>query len=172
MLAAAGAPGRPADTISQPGANTMKTHNLIATVTLVLTSLAGSVALAQDHTRNWENGHVVAVTHVHIKPGMTNAYMNDLASLWRRFNEEQMKDGDILEYKVYANSFAREGEPDLILTVTYKDWATFDRSAEYFEALSEKLMGSLDDMREAAIDREELRTIGSTFVLQEMNFMD
>lgn len=150
----------------------MEIKHLIAAFTLVFLSLAGKDVLAQDHTRNWDNGHVVAVTHVHIKPGMTNAYMNDLANLWRKFNEEQMKDGDIIDYKVYANSFAREDEPDLILTVTYKDWATFDRSAEYFEALSEKLMGSLDDMREAAIDREELRTIGSTFVLQEMNFMD
>jgi hypothetical protein len=58
------------------------------------------------------------------------------------------------------------------LTITYKNWATFDRSNEYFEELSEKLMGSLDNMREAAIDREAIRTLGSTIVLQEMNFTD
>ena len=149
----------------------MRIQQVIATAALVVASLAGTT-LAQDHTRNWENGQVMTVTHVHLKPGMTNAYMNDIANLWRKYNDQQMADGDVVAYNVYANSFARDGEPDLILTVTYKDWATFDRSAEYFEALSEKLMGSLDDMREAAIDREELRTIGSTYVLQEMTFID
>jgi hypothetical protein len=113
---------------------------------------------------------VVAVTNVHIKPGMTNAYMNDIGNLWRKFNEQQKKDGDIIDYKVYSNTAAREGEPEMILTVTYKNWAAFDRDTEYFEKLSEKLMGSLDNMREAAIDREAIRTIGSTYVLQEMNF--
>jgi hypothetical protein len=134
--------------------------------------LVSATSFAQDHTRNWDVGYVVAVTYVHIKPGMTNAYMNDIGNLWRKFNEQQKKDGDIVDYKVYSNTAAREGEPDMILTVTYKNWATFDRDTEYFEKLSEKLMGSLDNMREAAIDREDIRTIGSTYVLQEMNFTD
>lgn len=132
--------------------------------------LLNAASVAQDHTRNWDVGHVVAVTNVHIKPGMTNAYMNDIGNLWRKFNEQQKKDGDIIDYKVYSNTAAREGEPNMILTVTYKNWAAFDRDAEYFETLSEKLMGSLDNMREAAIDREAIRTIGSSYVLQEMNF--
>ncbi len=132
--------------------------------------LLNAASFAQDHTRNWDVGHVVAVTNVHIKAGMTNAYMNDIGNLWRKFNEQQKKDGDIIDYKVYSNTAAREGEPDMILTVTYKNWAAFDRDAEYFERLSEKLMGSLDNMREAAIDREAIRTIGSSYVLQEMNF--
>jgi hypothetical protein len=73
---------------------------------------------------------------------------------------------------VYSNAAAREGEPDMILVVTYKNWATFDRDTEYFEKLSEKRMGSLENMRDAAIDREAIRSIGSTYFLQEMNFTD
>ena len=125
--------------------------------------LLSAASYAQDHSRNWDFGNVVVVTHVDIKPGMTNAYMNDIGNLWRKFNEQQKKDGDIVDYKVYSNAAARDGEPDLILVVTYKNWANFDRSIEYFEELSEEMMGSLDNMRDAAIDREEIRTIGSTF---------
>lgn len=135
-------------------------------------TLMNTGAQAQDHERNWEPGHVVAVTHVHIKPGMTNAYMNDLAGLWRPYNERLKKDGDVVDYAVYSNASAREGEPDLVLTVTYKNWATFDRRPEYFEQISRELAGSLDEMRGRAIDREDLREIGSTFTLQEMKFME
>lgn len=145
-----------------------KTFKLVAVLCVALAF--STTAFAQDHTRNWDLGHVVAVTNVHIKPGMTNAYMNDIGNLWRKFNEQQKKDGDIVDYKVYSNTAAREGEPDMILTVTYKNWAAFDRDTEYFENLGEELMGSLDNMRDAAIDREAIRTIGSAYVLQEMNF--
>lgn len=150
----------------------MKKRTAAALAAFAGAFLLSTVGYAQDHERNWDYGNVVVVTHVDIKPGMTNAYMNDIGNLWRKFNEQQKKDGDIVDYKVYSNAAAREGEPDLVLVVTYKNWATFDRDTEYFEKLSEKLMGSLDNMRDAAIDREAIRSIGSTFFLQEMTFTD
>ncbi len=134
--------------------------------------LSGTAVQAQDHTRNWENGYVVAVTDVHIKPGMFNAYINDLNSLWRKSIEMQMKDGHVIGYNMYANPAAREGEPDLILTVTYKNWAAYDLGVEYFDKISEKLKGSTEAMRAASVDREALRTIGSTYNLQEVKFKD
>lgn len=138
----------------------------------VLLCLTATGAVAQDHSRNWEDGHVVQITHVHIKPGMFNAYINDLNSLWRKSLDIQKKDGHVIDYAMYSNPNAREGEPDLILSVTYKNWATFDLGIEYFEKVSEQLKGSMEAMRMASIDREELRTIGSTIVLQEVKFAD
>jgi hypothetical protein len=137
-----------------------------------LLCLSATAAVAQDHSRNWENGHVVQITHVHIKPGMFNAYINDLNSLWRKSLDIQKKDGHVIDYAMYANPSAREGEPDLILSVTYKNYAAFDLGIEYFEKVSEQLKGSMEAMRSAAVDREELRTIGSTIVLQEVKFAD
>lgn len=134
--------------------------------------LASTTAGAQDHTRNWDNGYVVSVTEVHIKPGMFNAYINDLNSLWRKFLEEQIKDGNVIRYGMYANAAAREGEADLFLTVTYANWAAFDLGEEYFNKIREKVIGSADDMRSAGIKREELRTIGSSYNLQEIKFRD
>jgi major membrane immunogen (membrane-anchored lipoprotein) len=107
-----------------------KTLTAILTA-LFLTVLASSTAVAQDHTRNWDNGHVVAVSEVHIKDGMFNAYINDLNNVWRKFLEEQMKDGSVVGYNMYGNPAARDGEPDLYLTVTYANWAAFDLGEEY-----------------------------------------
>ena len=129
-------------------------NKIVSIVGLVLfTALGSTSALAQDHSRGWEQpGHIVQVTEVHTKDGMFNAYINDLSNVWRKFLDAQKE--------------------DLYLTVTFKNWAAFDRGVEYFEKLGSQILGSTDEMREANIDRGELRTIGSTYVLQELTFKD
>ena len=126
--------------------------------------------LAQDHKRNWDNGNVVAVTEVHTKDGMFNAYINDLNNVWRKYIEEQMKDGSVVGYGMFSNVAAREGEPDLYLTVTYANWAAFDLGEEYFNKIQDKIQGSADVARSASIKRGDLRTLGSNYNLQEIKF--
>ena len=138
----------------------------------LIAAFASTSALAQDHSRGWEQGYIVQVTEVHTKDGMFNAYINDLSNVWRKFLEAQKADGDVISYGMYSNANQREGEPDLFLTVTFKNWAAFDRGVEYFEKLGTQILGSTDDMREANVDRAELRTIGSTYVLREIKFKD
>ncbi len=127
-------------------------------------------ASAQDNERNWENGTILQVTHVTTKPGMFNAYINDLNGLWRLFLDQQKEDGNVVGYRMWSNVAARENEPNLILSVEYANWAAFDLGVDYFEEISIKLRGSLENMRELGIAREELREIGSTFNLQEVKF--
>ncbi len=127
-------------------------------------------ASAQDNERNWENGTILQVTHVTTKPGMFNAYINDLNGLWRLFLDQQKEDGNVVGYRMWSNVAARENEPNLILTVEYANWAAFDLGVDYFEEISIKLRGSLENMRELGIAREELREIGSTFNLLEVKF--
>jgi hypothetical protein len=138
----------------------------------LLGAFAATAASAQDHTRGWEQGHVVQVTEVHTKDGMFNAYINDLNNVWRKFMEAQKAEGAVISYGMYSNVNAREGEPDLILTVTYANWAAFDRGVEYFEELGSRVLGSPEEMREASVDRGELRTIGSTYTLRELTFKE
>jgi hypothetical protein len=137
-----------------------------------LSAVLCASAFAQDHTRNWDQGAVLAVTEVHVKDGMFNAYVNDLNNVWRRFLDEQKKDGSVLEYGMFSNASPREGEPDLYLTVTYANWAAFDRGEEYFNAIRDKVIGSESDMRSAGLKRGELREIGSQYTLQEIKFRE
>ena len=148
-------------------------NKLFAVLSLVLFASLGSTSVfAQDHSRGWEQGYVVQVTEVHTKDGMFNAYINDLSNVWRKFLDAQKEEGDVIRYGMYSNVSQREGEPDLFLTVTYKNWAAFDRGVEYFEKLGAQILGSTEEMREAGIDRGELRTIGSTYTLREITFKD
>lgn len=150
----------------------MNLRTLVSILVACLVVMISVPVFAQDHSRGWENGPVVVVSEVHIKPGMFNAYINDLNNVWRRFQEAQKEDGYVLDYSMYSNPSAREGEPDLFLTVTYANWAAFDVSNEYFEEQSKEIMGSLDDMRNASINRGDLRTLGGSMTLQEIKFKD
>jgi hypothetical protein len=58
----------------------------------------------------------------------------------------------------------------LILITEHPNWAAFDLSNEYFESLTTKLQGSLDNARNANIDRGKLRRIGGQSVYQEIKF--
>jgi len=148
----------------------MRIKTTILLTTLILMACFSVNALAQDHTRNWDDGNVVAVTEVHIKDGMFNAYINDLNNVWRKYIEEQMKDGSIVSYGMLGNVAAREGEPDLYLTVSYANWAAFDLGEEYFDKIQNKIQGSDDVARSANIKRGDLRTLGSNYNLQEVKF--
>jgi hypothetical protein len=142
---------------------------LLAALAVLLTAVLGTMpAMAQDNSRNWDYGNVIATSQVHVEPGALNAYLNDLNGLWRVFLEQQIKDGNAVSYRIIQNAFPRDGEADLILITEHPNWAAFDLSNEYFEALSVKLQGSLDKSRTANLDRGKLRRLGSNSVYREI----
>ncbi|MCH8307229.1 MAG: hypothetical protein IH930_03715 [Proteobacteria bacterium] len=150
----------------------MKSRLMAALAVLLCASMFSVPAAAQDNDRNWENGNVIATTQVFTEPGMFNAYINDLRGLWRVFLDQQIEDGNVVSYRMLVNSFARDGEPDLLLITEHPNWAAFDLSSEYFDELTEKLQGSLAKARDATIERGKLRRLGGNAVYQEIKFKD
>ena len=146
----------------------MKIRVLAACAVLLTALLTITPAMAQDNSRNWEYGNVIATSHVHLEPGSMNAYLNDLNGLWRIFLEQQIKDGNTVSYRIIQNAFGRDGEPDLILITEHPNWAAFDLSNDYYEKLTVKLQGSLDNSRTASLDRGKLRRLGSNSVYREI----
>jgi len=129
--------------------------------------MAGGV---QAGERVWDDGSVWAIGYAETRPGKFNDYMSDLNDVWRVFTEREMKDGDILSYHVLQVPVARDGEPDVIFLVEYKNWAAFDKGTEYFENLSEEIMGSISMAETANVDREALRTLRGGLMAQEVKF--
>ncbi|MEE8221660.1 MAG: hypothetical protein V3R21_07865 [Woeseiaceae bacterium] len=150
----------------------MRSRLMAALAVLLFASMFSVPASAQNNDRNWENGNVIATTQVFTEPGMFNAYINDLRGLWRVFLDQQIEDGNVVSYHMYVNTFARDDEPNLILLTEHPNWAAFDLSSEYFDALTEKLQGSLAKARDASIERGKLRRLGGNSVYQEIKFKD
>ncbi len=111
------------------------------------------------------------VSPVETKPGKFNAYINDLSRVWRAYLEDSKKnDGDVLSYKMLSVVSARDGEPDLLLLVEFKNMAVFDRSMDYFDKQAIKIQGTLDKSIEANIDREALRNLRGSILKREIHF--
>jgi len=130
----------------------------------------GASAQAQDNERNYEQGSVWTIGHIETKPGYFNAYMNNLENEWLRFIKAQQEDGDVLSYKVLSIISTRDGEPDLMLLVEWKNMAVFDRSAEYFEEMTVRLAGSIDEQVNRNIKREDLRNLRGGQMARELVF--
>lgn len=134
---------------------------------LLLTATAGS---AQYVERVYDRGSVWTVSYVETKPGQFNGYMADLGKNWRAQRALAQKRGDELSYKVLQVADARDGEPNLILMVEYKNWAARDRSLADIDAETKQRVGSLDKNRQMNMDREAMRTARGSLAANDLQF--
>ena len=135
----------------------------------VLLGAAVSVANADDRAYT-DGGSVWTVSFIETKPGHFDDYIENLSNIWKRYLDAQKEDGDVLSYKMIPVSFPRDGEPNLMLMVEFKNWASFDRGNDYFDKLAQRLQGGIDQATQSNIDREALRELRGGFVGQEIHF--
>ena len=126
---------------------------------------------AQDNEKKYEFGSVWVITDIEIKPGHFDNLVNDhLATEYKKYIEEYIKDGKAVSYKILTVDSPRDGEPNLILMVEYPNWAVFDTPQEYWENVAKKVQGSLDEAQSKYIDRGKIRTIRGSKTAIELNF--
>jgi len=146
---------------------------LPAMTALVLLGIVAQPLQAQSADRVWQEGSVWSISYVETNPGHFNDYIRNLSNVWQKYLEAQKEDGLLISYKMLSVAFPRDGEPNLILLVEYKDWAAFDAgNAEYFEKLAGRLQGSVQQAQQANIDREDLRALRGSIVAQEIAFRE
>ena len=119
-----------------------------------------------------DGGSVWTIGYIETKPGHFDDYIADLNQVWRRYLDAQKDDGDIVSYKMIPIAFPRDGEPNLILMVEFKDWSAFNRGNAYFDKMAEELQGGADAATQSNIDREALRNLRGGLVGQEITFKD
>jgi hypothetical protein len=135
---------------------------------MLLGLLCGTVAAWADEERPYTEGTVVSVGYIRTKYGMFDEYMKYLAGPYKHLMEEQKKAGTIVDYGVYQAYPRNPHEPDLILTVVYKNWAAFDGLRDKIDPITKKVFGSLESASKGAVDREKVReSLGGAF-LQEL----
>jgi hypothetical protein len=123
-----------------------------------------SAAMGQDD-HAYTEGPVVNVAYIRTEPGKFDEYLRYLAGTYKALMEEQKKAGIIQDYAVYAANPRTPQEPDLILTVTYKNMAALDGLDAKVDPLVKKLFSSLGQADQASAERGKLRTqLGAEFV--------
>jgi len=132
---------------------------------VLLGLVCGTLATWADEERAYTEGTVVSVGYVKTKPGMFDEYLRYLAGPYKHLMEEQKKAGTIVDYGVYQAYPRSPHDPDLILTVTYKNWAALDGLRDKLDPLLKKEFGSMDGASKGAVDREKLReNLGGQFL--------
>lgn len=139
-------------------------------VSAILALTISSSAQAQNAARTYDLGPVWQVSYIETKPGMFDDYMAYLNSTWRNIQEMDKKRGDVLDYRVLAVETPRDGEPDVILLIEYKNMAVFDRSLDEGDAVMATAFGSVPKSNQAAVSRESIRVLRGGLTAREMKF--
>jgi hypothetical protein len=132
-------------------------------------SMSATSRVFADDSKSYTEGPVSEVTSIRTKPGMFDAYMKWLDTTGKQLREDEKKAGLIVDYAVYSVQPRSPHDPDLYMIVTYKNMAALDGLSDRVEPLMKKVYASRDASNKAAIDRESMREILGTELVQQLN---
>jgi hypothetical protein len=139
----------------------------IAVVSLLAAIPVGSAVAAGSDDKPFKEGPVTEVTRIRTADGKFMDYMNYLKGTWRDEHEAEKKAGLVLDYRVYTISPRSPDDANLILTVTFPNYAALDRQAD-FEAIAQKVEGSMKEQDKGFADRGSIRKVLGSALTQEL----
>lgn len=146
----------------------MQLRILTALAAAVMSMSTMSSALADD-SKSYTEGTVTDVSSVRTKPGMFDAYMKWLDTTYKQLMEEEKKAGIIVDYAVYGAVPRSPHDPDLYLTVTFKNLAALDGLDDRLEPIERKVWATRDAANKADADRESMREILGSQLIRRLN---
>jgi hypothetical protein len=134
-------------------------HKRIFVSFLVVVLLALSAVVYAQVSRPYRNGSVWNVAFIRIKPGMDSAYLNYLATDWKRNQEASKKEGLILSYKVLTTEAHGAGDFNVLLMTEYKDLATMEANEAKADNLAQQVVGNDAKQMQGYKERLEIREV-------------
>ena len=139
----------------------MVKHRFAAFAAFATFACASVTALADDHS--YTEGPVVNVSRIRTVDGKFDEYMNWLGTTWKQEQEASKKAGYILSYEVLTVEPRELDDPDLLLRITYKNWAALDGALARGDEIAKQIEGSVAAANQAQFERAKIRTVlGST----------
>ena len=132
---------------------------LIAAALVLAFAVSGALVARAQVKRPYRSGSVWQVNFIRMKPGMETAYLNYIASDWKREQEAEKKAGLSLSYKVLQTEAHNAGDFNLILMTEYKDLATLEANEAKQDALLQTVAGDDAKQRQGYKDRLEIREV-------------
>jgi hypothetical protein len=145
----------------------MRISNRFALGLMLAPVLVGLTVSAQS-SRPYRNGSVWSISTIKIKPGMDSAYLEYVATDWKRVQEAGKKEGLILSYKVLVTEAHSATDWDLLLMTEFKDLATMEANQDKAEALAKRLIGDDEKQRQGYRNRAEMREVLGERVAREI----
>ena len=146
----------------------MKNKTRILTGILVALVLTLSIVVVAQVSRPYRNGSVWNVAFIRMKPGMDTAYLNYIATDWKRNQEAMKKDGLILSYKVLTTEAHGANDFNIMLMTEYKNLATMEANENKADALSQKVIGDDQKQMQGYKERLEIREVMADRMAREI----
>jgi hypothetical protein len=143
--------------------------NISRLLAATLITLAAFVVPATAQELSYTPGTVWNISHIQVEPGQMQHYLDFLAGNWKKVNEFGKKEGYIVSYHVFQVNNARNGEPDLILAVEYKDYYTNAQQLAQQKSLNAFLASDERKMESQSGERKTMRKLVGSAELQELN---
>ena len=126
---------------------------------IVAITLALSIVVIGQVSRPYRNGSVWNVAFIRIKPGMDTAYLNYIATDWKKSQEASKKAGLILSYKVLTTEAHGAGDFNIMLMTEYKNLATMEANEEKADSLAQQVVGDDKTQMQGYKERLEIREV-------------
>lgn len=141
----------------------------LATALSIASGAATSNTAAAQTTRSYREGPVVAVSYVRTKPAMFNRYMEYLSTAYKTNLEAEKAAGLVTDYAIYTSDARTPNDHDVMLTVTYKNWAALDNLRDRAEPVANRVLQSTERQRDQQyIDRGAMREVLGTRTYQQL----
>jgi hypothetical protein len=102
----------------------MKTKNHMLSVLLAIFVMVTVNTVNAQSTRVYTKGHVFALSMIKTNPGMTDDYIATLKNTVKAMDDEGMKEGLLLSYKIFIGGSANENDWDILILEEYTDMNT------------------------------------------------
>ena len=141
-------------------------NRFVAIAAFACLACASVSVLADDHA--YSQGAVVSVSRIRTVDGKFDEYMNWIDTKWKQQQEIGKKAGNVLSYAVYQTQPRDPGEPDLLLVITYKNWAALDGALARADSVAKEVSGSVAAASQAQVERAKIRTVLGSEYIQEL----
>jgi hypothetical protein len=142
----------------------MKTTMKIMLVAVVL--LLGTRTFSQE--RNYKDGSVWNISFIKTNSGMGDDYITNLKTTWKAVNDEALKQGLILSYKILDGDFANPQDWNIMLMVEFKNLASMEGTDDKWDAIYKKVIGDEAAEKQLRDSRVSQRTIYGEKLMREV----
>jgi hypothetical protein len=144
----------------------MSRHGILAAAAASVFLFMTSVSLADDHP--YSEGPVVNVASIRTAEGKFDEYMDWLSTTWKKLQEESKKRGYIVNYEVLTAEPRSPNDPDILLVITYKNWAALDGSIAKGDEVAKAVEGSIAAANKSQAERDKIRRVLGSQTFQQM----
>ena len=143
----------------------MKTKITLSIIAIII-SFNCAVSFAQ--TKTFKDGTVWDISLVKAHANMSVDYLNSLKTTWKATQDEAIKQGLVVSYKILSGKSSSPEDWDIMLMVEYKNLAAMEGNDEKWEAIRKSIIGSDDALKTLNAARMNIRDIHGSKTMREV----